>query len=184
MFISIKLQPKTLKNGFACHAAAILMIAVGLVEISRIGTSKKIKEKPQRMALKMLKSMSKKRAPQKHIEASHQRAFVRWFRANHPNYADFLTIASWGENIGGKRMNELKALGLTPGYPDLKLAIVTAHHAGLYIEMKKPGGRVSMVQRKIHELLRKQNYKVETCYNWEQAKDCLTVYLGNGYHKV
>lgn len=132
----------------------------------------------QRTALKMLKNVTvrgKKR--RKTEEFAHQKAFVRWFRLSHPSYVDLLTISSFGENIGAARMAQLKAMGLVPGYPDLMLCVPTPKHPGLFIEMKKPKGRLSPHQKEIHKILKAQRYKVVTCYHWEEARWVTQDYL-------
>lgn len=112
-------------------------------------------------------------------EESTQKILVSWFRRFHRSLADYLTLASWGENIGARRMAQVKAMGLTPGYPDLFLALPTPHHGGLYIEMKTKTGTVSKVQKVIHEKLRSQSYKVEICRSYEEAVAVIEDYLKN-----
>lgn len=126
-----------------------------------------------------------KRKRTKGVEQQHQEAFVDWFKKTYPELAELLNLASFGENIGGRRMNELKAMGLTPGYPDLFLAYpkrLSPHKPitapGLYIEMKKPDGRLRAEQKRIHKRLIEQGYQVDTCYNWDEAKAVIEVYLG------
>jgi hypothetical protein len=130
-------------------------------------------------------------------EEQHQVAFVQWFRAQYPRYADLLTIASFGENVGARRMGRLKQMGLTAGYPDLVLYLPkrTEHYrysrfgrpeewtvefiAGLFIEMKSKDGIIGNHQHEIHEKLRKYHYKVEVAYNWDEAKLIISEYFRN-----
>lgn len=136
------------------------------------------------------------RARKSRVEQQHQVAFVAWFRKTFPDYAKLLTIASFGENVGEMRMAMLKGMGLTPGYPDLFLAlpkmirhivkdgelekVVSADFfAGLYIEMKTEKGTVTPKQRDIHALLRQYNYKVEVCRSFEEAKDAVDFYISS-----
>ena len=133
------------------------------------------------------------------VEEQHQVAFVDWFRKQHPKYAKHLTLGSFGENVGERRMARLKQMGLTPGYPDLFLALpkMIEHHkhkrtgrnfaleehieiefiGGLYIEMKTKTGIVSEQQKEIHEMLRKYRYTVTVCRNWDEAKECISDYM-------
>lgn len=111
------------------------------------------------------------------VEEQNQVAFVAWFRTQYPQYANLLTLGSFGENIGERRMARLKQMGLTPGFPDLYLAFPTEHYHGLYIEMKKKNGKVTAIQKKIHELLKEQGYAVHVAYYWLEAKDVLNDYL-------
>lgn len=115
------------------------------------------------------------------IEEQHQVAFVQWFRIYRPEYAKLLTLGSFGENVGERRMARLKQMGLTPGFPDLFLAVPVNNdlptHFGLYIEMKKKGGKVSAIQKEIHELLRAHGYAVHVAYDWDEAVTFVKEYL-------
>lgn len=125
------------------------------------------------------------------IEEVNQVVFVTWFRYRYPSYSDLLTLGSFGENIGEKRMKRLKEMGLTPGYPDLFFAmprfkymdtscgpfITYPFYAGLFIEMKTKTGRVKKNQALIHEKLRKKHYKVDVARSWEEAKNIIEDYL-------
>lgn len=112
----------------------------------------------------------------KGVEQKYQEAFVEWFGLNYKCIRELLNVSSFGENIGAKRMKSLKDMGLTPGWPDLFLAVpkrLSPHHpimaAGLFIEMKKETGRISPKQKKIHDLLIGKGYQVNTCYNCDEA---------------
>jgi len=92
-----------------------------------------------------------------------------------------MTLGSFGENIGQRRMGDLKALGLEPGHADLSFRIPRSGYHGLEIEMKReePKGVVSPTQKEIHTLLRQQGYKVEVCYSSESAIAVLKEYLSS-----
>lgn len=118
------------------------------------------------------------------VEYHHQCAFVKWFTINYSELRPLLTVASFGENIGPKRMDELKKMGLFPGWPDLFLAYPTykengmMFHAGLFIEMKtKKIGSVSVAQKEMHARLRLRGYRVSVCWDWEEAKASVLEYL-------
>ena len=116
----------------------------------------------------------------KKIEEANQVAFVRWFRYQYPALAPLLTLGSFGENVGPKRMNRLKQMGLTPGYPDLILywpkEVRDRQYCGLFIEMKTKTGRVSEVQANIHFILQR-NYIVTVAHSFDEARDIITEYL-------
>jgi hypothetical protein len=135
------------------------------------------------------------------VEEQHQVAFVAWFRTQYPQYSKLLTLGSFGENIGQRRMARLKQMGLTPGYPDILICLPKAresitydkgekgikeycHHtftmtAGLYIEMKTKKGKVSALQAEIHKLLAAHSYTVGIAYDWEEAKAIVIDYLSD-----
>lgn len=114
-------------------------------------------------------------------EEIHQVAFVRWFRLQYPRYQKLMTLGSFGENVGERRMKRLKEMGLTPGYPDLVFNIPVKKNGafifGLFIEMKTVKGRVSPAQKEVHTDLIAQGYRVEVAKSWEEAKACLVNYL-------
>jgi len=113
----------------------------------------------------------------KHEEEQNQVAFAAWFRTQYRKYQDLINIASFGEAIGAQRMNRLKRMGLTPGYPDINIFVPSAPYHGLLIEMKIKGERVKPHQLDIHDKLRKQGYFVGVAYNWEEAKHITSDYL-------
>jgi len=106
-----------------------------------------------------------------------QIAFVDWFKWQHPQFARLITLPSFGENIGGRRMNRLKSMGLTPGFPDIAIFVTNNVYPGLLIEMKSKDGKLKKHQESIHLELIGQGYKVVTCYSWDEAKDATTEYL-------
>ena len=111
------------------------------------------------------------------IEEVNQIVFTEWFRIQYPKYEKLLNLGSFGENVGARRMKRLKAMGLTPGHPDLMLYVPRGMFHGLLIEMKTKTGRVSLIQKQIHDLLREQNYKVEVARSYEEAAEILKCYL-------
>lgn len=82
-----------------------------------------------------------------------------------------------------------KAEGVKAGVPDIFLPVARQlclefgkyqiQH-GLFIEMKRADGKPSDVdakQKKWHNNLRAQGYRVEVCFGWQQARDVLIDYL-------
>lgn len=120
-------------------------------------------------------------SPKKRIysEAVSQRTTIAWFRAVHPKLARLMTLGSFGENIGQRRMGQLKLLGLTAGFPDLVLYVSRHGFNALTIEMKRPTGKLMPHQKEIHTLLRQQGYKVVTCYSADEAIEVLKEYLSS-----
>lgn len=83
---------------------------------------------------------------------------------------------------GGERnpatASRLKAEGVKTGVPDLCLPVPRRNYAGLYIEMKKPGGTLSKAQKDDWiPFLTSQFYYVAVCYNYLDAIRCLEWYL-------
>ncbi len=57
--------------------------------------------------------------------------------------------------------------GLPRGFPDLTCVI---QGRAVFIEVKAPGGRVSLEQEKIHRILRNHGACVAVCYSVEDAE--------------
>jgi hypothetical protein len=74
-------------------------------------------------------------------------------------------------------MKRLKQMGLTPGYPDLFLAIPTPEFHGLFIEMKTKTGKVQKNQLAIHKMLMSVHFAVCVCYDWMEAMQVIEGYL-------
>lgn len=72
----------------------------------------------------------------------------------------------------------LQAEGVKPGVPDLCLPVARRGYHALYIEMKRPRGRVQDVQGHWHTALREQGNCVKVCYSAAAAWEVLVWYLG------
>lgn len=71
----------------------------------------------------------------------------------------------------------LKSMGVRAGVPDLHLPIGCGGFYGLYIEMKKPGGKVSSDQEDWIGFLRAQDHCVQICESVDAAWSVLCWYL-------
>lgn len=82
---------------------------------------------------------------------------------------------------GGKRGKaeaaRFKAAGVKAGIPDLFLPVPRGKYAGLFIELKKQGGRLSLNQKIWINNLERQGYCTRVCYGWEQAAETIQKYL-------
>lgn len=74
---------------------------------------------------------------------------------------------------GGQRKSgeagRLKAMGTVPGMPDLCLPVRTQRFGALYIELKKPGGKLSKAQEERIPRLREAGNDVQVCDSIEKA---------------
>lgn len=86
------------------------------------------------------------------------------------------------------QMARMKREGLRPGAPDLVLAKVKYGpvypniinqmlFAGLFIEMKRKGGKPSKEQIEFADILRRQGYNAICCIGADEAIRAITVYL-------
>ena len=95
-------------------------------------------------------------------EHAEQSGFVTWFRTKYPGVLIF-AIPN-----GGKRdivtAKKLQMEGVTPGVPDLFVPELR-----LWIEMKKPGGRLSEAQKSMIEYLEGIGHTVIVAYGARDA---------------
>lgn len=70
-----------------------------------------------------------------------------------------------------------KRMGVKKGVPDLCLPVPRGPYAGLYLELKKPGGRLSEEQKWWLDQLNRQGCCAAVCYGWEEAREWLEKYL-------
>lgn len=116
----------------------------------------------------------------KRVEQQHQQALIEWagwVRLGRRKLVDYL----WHTPNGGARSKAeagiLKSMGVKRGIPDLQLAIAVTPFHGLFIEMKSLGETLSSEQREVHELLREEGYRVDTCFTIDEAKHSIERYL-------
>ena len=106
-----------------------------------------------------------------------QKACVRWFGYQYPEYKDLLIAIP----NGGKRhltvAKKLKAEGAKAGVPDLLFPVPNASYASLWIEMKTEKGRVSPRQKHYIELLSGISCRVEVCRSFEQFQNTICNYI-------
>lgn len=125
-------------------------------------------------------------------EAQIQAQLISWWKLAHrglgvpdarllymvPNGAYFGAGAnSKGVSLAAIRFMNLKRQGFVQGVPDLKLAVQRGPFGGLYVEMKKSGGRLSPEQREMHALLEAQGYAVAVAHGLDEAVEAVTGYL-------
>ena len=116
----------------------------------------------------------------KSTEEHHQIALIAWANLSlgtYPELALLYHIPNGGKR-GRSEARRFKAAGVKAGVPDLHLPVPVGRYHGLYIEMKKPGGRTSPEQEVWIGLLRRQGHRVAVCHGWEAARDVLIEYLG------
>jgi hypothetical protein len=74
---------------------------------------------------------------------------------------------------------QLKRAGVRAGVPDLFLPVPRGEYHGLYIELKRVGGKhPEGRQRECIAFLREQGYRVEVCFGHKAAWAALEDYLG------
>ena len=115
-------------------------------------------------------------------EDCHQAALFCWAslpetQQRYPELAKlFFAIPNGGERnkiVAAK----LKATGVKSGVTDLLLAVPRKLYHGLFIELKKIGGRPEKDQVAFIEAVRAQGYAACICEGWMSAKDAVVSYL-------
>ena len=114
-------------------------------------------------------------------EHAHQAALFCWAGAKArtvwPGLKWLYAIPNGGER-GMATAARLKAEGVKSGVSDVALAIAQRGYHGLYIEMKKPGGKESKEQKEYGAFLKEQGYFYACCDHWELAAKTISWYMG------
>ena len=110
-----------------------------------------------------------------HNENWHQRQLIQWCRQF--TWGQFLFHIP-NETTGGQGwIARNRQMGCRKGVPDLMLPVPMHGFHGLFIEMKKPGGRLDEMQKRWLKALEQFGYKAICCKGWEEAKDALQGYM-------
>lgn len=115
-------------------------------------------------------------------EDEEQIAVISWARLMACRYPE-LNLLHHIPNGGLRSKREaaiFRAMGVTPGVPDLFLPTARGGYHGLYVEMKALDGRVSAAQREMMQSLGKQGYKCAVCYGADEAIREIESYLRGG----
>ena len=116
---------------------------------------------------------------EQHSENWHQRQLIQWVK-QYP-WGQFLFHIP-NETTGGRGwIVRNSQMGCRKGVPDLMLPIPMHGYHGLFIEMKKPGGRLDRTQRRWLEALTNLGYLAICCKGWEEARDALQRYMASTY---
>lgn len=112
-------------------------------------------------------------------EAQEQKALFEWADRAKGKYP----ALRWMFHIpnGGSRnlveARHLKEQGVKRGVPDIFLATPNALYMGLFIEMKRHGGRVRPEQRQWIEYLNRAGYRAVVCEGFDEARTVILEYL-------
>jgi hypothetical protein len=116
----------------------------------------------------------------KRSEHGEQTAVIQWALTLEGRYPalHWLYACPNGEYRSPSVANRLQEEGVKPGVPDLFLPVPLGEYHGLYIEMKRRGGRTSPEQEEWITHLLSVGYRVEVCVGYEQAAAVLCDYVG------
>lgn len=111
-------------------------------------------------------------------EHDQQALLINWYRLQYPTHLIF-AVPNMGKRDYALAAY-LKAEGLTAGIPDIVIPMPRKTYHGLFIELKKPGGRKpSDNQQYWLEALTAQGYLATVCYGFEPAKNVIREYFDN-----
>ena len=113
----------------------------------------------------------------KDIEHSLQVCCVHWFRIQYPEYATLLFAVPNGGARNAWTAKNLRDEGALSGVADLLLLVPRHGYAGLCIEMKKPGGRMSDSQKAFKAAVERFHYKYVVCYSEDEFKAATADYI-------
>lgn len=112
-------------------------------------------------------------------EAEEQMAVIKWAELmsnKHPCLKWLYHTPNGGSRNVAEAAN-LKRMGVKAGVPDLCLPYPSNGYHGLYIEMKRDGGRLTAAQRDYLAWLNENGYRAVVCYGTGHAIKVLEYYL-------
>ena len=111
-------------------------------------------------------------------ESEEQQALFEWAAWNASKYPG-LNLMFHIPNGGGRSKAEagrFKAEGVKSGIPDICLPVARGRWHGLYIEMKRIGGKLTAEQCTILDQLNQQGYFAVVCYGFDMARAAIEKY--------
>ena len=122
-------------------------------------------------------------APSEETEQIHLITWCKWAESKYPELEAIYHVPNEGKRsarAGGK----LKEMGLKPGVPDICLPVPKAGFCGLYIELKRIGGKPTPEQVSWLELLDAYGHCVAVCQGAEAAEELITAYCEGDLDKL
>lgn len=115
-------------------------------------------------------------------EDCHQAAIFCWAalpetRAKYPEFHRLLFAVPNGGERNIKVAAKMKATGTKADVSDIVLAVPSRGYHGLFIELKKEGGRARPGQLEFINAVRQQGYAAEVIEGWKAAVRLLTWYM-------
>ncbi len=113
-------------------------------------------------------------------ESQEQAAVISWWRLIHKVYGvpecALLHIANEGTGSAVRGLKQ-KRQGVRAGVSDLFLSLPRGGRGGLWIEMKRKGGRVRPEQREFLSNMQALGYDGAVCHGADEARDVITAYM-------
>ena len=109
-----------------------------------------------------------------------QKQIISWAKLYRHNGQPLSELIHHSPNGGQRHIvtaTRFKAMGTLAGFPDLFVFIARGGFNGLFIELKKPKGRVSAIQQQRIDALNEQGYRAVVCYGFDESIKTITDYL-------
>lgn len=104
---------------------------------------------------------------------------IAWGKQAHPlqHQLDYMFAIPNGGLRHKATALRLKATGVKSGVPDVMLPASVGNWLGLFVEMKKIGGKPSGEQKHWNRALTCNGYRVYLCEGWRMAAESIQYYL-------
>ncbi len=109
-----------------------------------------------------------------------QKQILQWARLQKHNGQSLSELMHHSPNGGHRHIvtaKRFKDMGTLAGFPDLFLFVSKGGYHGLFVELKKPKGRVSAIQQSRLDTLNEQGYRAVVCYGFDESIKAITDYL-------
>jgi len=113
----------------------------------------------------------------KHLEDNMQKACVTWFRLQYPGIAMLLFAIPNGGKRNAREAARLKSQGVTPGVPDLMLAVPKNDLHGVFFELKVGKNTLTANQVQMAEILCQQDYGFMVIRSLDKFMEQIQIYL-------
>lgn len=114
-------------------------------------------------------------------ESSIQQRLMKWWRVAHRTLGVTDERLLMAFPLQGARTPRngarMKAEGLRAGTPDMLLCVARGEYHGLWVELKKEGGKASDEQKAALIAFREQGYQAFLCIGYAQAENAIKDYL-------
>lgn len=115
-------------------------------------------------------------------EDNHQAALFCWAalpetQAKYPEFERLLFAIPNGGMRDKITAGKLKATGVKAGVHDIMLCVKRGAYPGLWVELKKIGGKAKKEQLEFMDAVRAQGFAACVVEGWEAAKHAITLYM-------
>jgi len=126
-------------------------------------------------------TLERKYGLQSLTEHDHQKLVIAWARLHQKIWPELKMLFAIPN--GGHRHKavaaKMRAEGVSPGVPDLLLPVPRNSYAALWIELKRPGGKLSEYQKQWLKDLTVLGHRAVCCHGYQAAIDEMKNYLGD-----